>query len=401
VIDPKPFVQPVTDQEVEAYYSAHPAEFERPRRVHVAHVLARVPPVGGSEAETKAKAKIEAVIKRAQAGEDFGKLAKEVSEDSANSAQGGDLGFVGPGELVPQFEQAAFALKKGEVSPAPVRTPFGYHAIKVLDVQEGGKLPLKEVAAKIREKIATERSEAAALAKADAVRAALLGAKDFAVEAKKLGFDAREAIVVKGEPLPGIGRDPALDEPIAALTLGGMSPPVKTPNGYAVIKVTELIPEGVPPLAEIRPRVIEAIQRDRAEALAMQRARDLVTSLEKGGDFTAAAKAAGFTTGDLPLFSRADPPKERGAIPGNVLAAALQTPVGHVSEPLRTDGAVFVVKTQERQPADPQNFEKQRAELEKQLLDQKRNQIWESWLQARRSATKINVTARLGPTAGR
>ena len=115
VIDPKPFAQPVTDQEVEAYYSAHPAEFERPRRVHVAHVLARVPPVGGSEAETKAKAKIEAVIKRAQAGEDFGKLAKEVSEDSANSAQGGDLGFVGPGELVPQFEQAAFALKKGEV----------------------------------------------------------------------------------------------------------------------------------------------------------------------------------------------------------------------------------------------------------------------------------------------
>src|SRR5262245_17793730 len=116
VVNPKQFASPVTDQEVEAYYKEHGAEFEQPRQVHVAHVLVRVPPVGGSEAENKAKAKIEAVIKRAKAGEDFAKLAREVSEDTANAPQGGDLGFVGPGELVPQFEQAAFALKPGEVS---------------------------------------------------------------------------------------------------------------------------------------------------------------------------------------------------------------------------------------------------------------------------------------------
>src|SRR5262245_55699250 len=133
VVDPKQFVQPVPEQDIEAYYKDHGAEFEQPRRVQVAHVLVRVPPVGGSDAENQAKAKVAAVIKRAQAGEDFAKLAREVSEDKANAAQGGDLGFVGPGDLVPQFEQAAFALKKGEISPAPVRTPFGYHAIKVLD----------------------------------------------------------------------------------------------------------------------------------------------------------------------------------------------------------------------------------------------------------------------------
>ncbi len=79
VFDPKMFLQPVTDQEVETYYQEHGSEFEEPRRVHVAHVLVRVPPVGGSEAENRAKAKVEAVIKRAQAGEDFAKLAKEVS----------------------------------------------------------------------------------------------------------------------------------------------------------------------------------------------------------------------------------------------------------------------------------------------------------------------------------
>src|SRR5215471_6751562 len=222
-IDPKQFVQPVSEQDIEAYYRDHGAEFEQPRRVQVAHVLVRVPPVGGSDAENQAKAKVEAVIKRAQAGEDFGKLAKEVSEDTANAAQGGDLGFVGPGDLVPQFEQAAFAMKKGEISPAPVRTPFGYHAIKVLDVKEGAKSPLKDVAAKIKDKLAQEKSEVAARTKAQEVRIALVGAKDFMAEATTLGLEPKEVTIARGQPLPGVERDAGLEENIFALAMGGVS----------------------------------------------------------------------------------------------------------------------------------------------------------------------------------
>src|SRR6185503_15291608 len=116
VVSASPQAAAVSDAEVEAYYKEHGSEFEEPRRLRVAHVLVRVPPVGGSDAENAAKAKVEDVIKRARAGEDFGKLAREVSEDKASAVQGGDLGFVGPGELVAPFEQAAFALKKGETS---------------------------------------------------------------------------------------------------------------------------------------------------------------------------------------------------------------------------------------------------------------------------------------------
>src|SRR3990172_6205615 len=130
LLSPKTFIKPATDAEVERYYKEHVAEFEKPRRVKVAHILVRVPPVGGSEAEEKAKAKVLEVLKRVRAGEDFAKLAKDVSEDPASAGSGGDLGYVARGELVPAFEQAAFALKRGEVSQEPVRTPFGYHAIK-------------------------------------------------------------------------------------------------------------------------------------------------------------------------------------------------------------------------------------------------------------------------------
>ena len=157
IVNPKKLAVTVSDAEAEAYYKEHAAEFEEPKRLRVAHVLVRVPPVGGSDAENAAKAKVEDVIRRAKGGEDFAKLAREISEDKASAVQGGDLGFVGPGELVAPFEQAAFAIKKGEVS-APVRTPFGYHAIRVIDVKEGGKIPLKEVGPKIKETLGAQKS---------------------------------------------------------------------------------------------------------------------------------------------------------------------------------------------------------------------------------------------------
>src|SRR5438552_3966770 len=96
-LTPKDFLKPVADAAVEQYYREHPKEFEEPRRVHAAHVLARVPETGGSEAEDRARAKVADVIRRAKAGEDFAKLAKEASEDPGSAPKGGDLGSVGAG----------------------------------------------------------------------------------------------------------------------------------------------------------------------------------------------------------------------------------------------------------------------------------------------------------------
>ena len=380
----------VSDAEVEAYYKEHGSEFEEPRRLRLAHVLVRVPPVGGSDAENAAKAKVENVIKRARAGEDFGKLAREVSEDKASAVQGGDLGFVGPGELVAPFEQAAFALKKGDISD-PVRTPFGYHAIRVVDVRDGGKTPLKEVAPKIKATLAAQKSEQAARTRADEAKTALLGAPDFAAAAKRAGLESREITFGRGDALGEAGRDPQLDEAVFGLAVGGVSVPIKTAAGYAVVKVAQQIPAGVPPVAEIRDRVLEAIKRERAEQQLSDKAKTLAAAVTKGGDFGAAAKAEGFTTGSIPLFSRADPPKERGSIPGSVLLAALQTPAGQVAEPVRAESGVYVVKTLERQPASPDGFNRERDELDKQVLEQKRALAWDTWIRGRLASAKVEV----------
>ena len=359
--------------------------------MHAAHILVRVPPVGGSEAENKAKAKIEDVLKRARAREDFAKLAKETSEDTANAQQGGDLGFVKRGDLVPQFEQAAFALKKGELAPAPVRTPFGYHAIKVLDVKDGGKTPFKDVVDAIKTKLAAKRAEEESSKKAEADQAKLLVAKDFAAEAHTLGLPLRDAYRWARRPhrrhrARSQGRGGRLCRVRRRhLRADQGADRVRHRQGRAAVARRSTPPE------EIKARVIDAIKRERAEVIAMDRAKALVAALGKSGDFLTTAKADGFATGETPLFSKAEPPKE-ARLPGGVLLAAVQTPAGQVSEPVKTGAAVYVVKTLERQPADSAGFDKQREELEKQALEQKRTQAWDAWIESHKLASKIELS---------
>src|SRR5712691_2629157 len=390
----------VSDADAEAFLKTHEARFTRPERRKIQYVLlapkAFVQAVSDQDAETYSRAKIEEAIRRAKAGEEFGKLAKEISEDTATAGQGGELGFVGKGEMVPQFEEGVFALKKGEVSPQPVRTPFGYHAIKVLDVQDAGVQPFREVAPKIKEKLGAERSERAAQAKADEARPALAAGKDFAADAKQLGLEVKETTIARGDGLEGIGRDPGLEDALFGLAVGGVTPPIKTAVGIMIAKVTEQFAAGVPPFAEVRDRVVEAIKRERAQAAAEERAKALGASVG-AGDLLAAARRDRLPGGETPLFSRAEPPKEREALPGAVLLAALQTPAGKVSEPVKTATGAYIVQTLERRAADPQGFEKTRDQLRTQVLEQKRTFAWERWVKALYAGAKIKVQ---GETVG-
>jgi peptidyl-prolyl cis-trans isomerase D len=392
----KDFAPKVADAEVETYYTEHVKEFETPRQLQASHLLVRVPDTGGSAAEDQARDKVAAAIKRARAGEDFAKLARELSEDPGSKERGGDLGWVAPGVMVPQFEQALFALKKGEVSAEPVRTPFGFHAIKVMDVRDGSRKPLKEVAQQIRDRLATAAADKAARARADEVRPALQAAADFMAEARRLGLTPVETTMSKlGRPpvMPGMPPTDTLEEAAFNLAMGGVTTPVSTPAGWVVLKVIETIPPGVPPLAEIRDRVSAAVKRGKAETVAADRVKRLADEA-KTGDLAAAARKAGATAGEAPRFSRAKPADK---LPGDVQLAALQTPVGETSAPVRTPQGYYVVKVLERAPAPPLDGA-EREKLKGELTTQKQTQTWERWILTARGQAKIDV---VGPVPAR
>ena len=127
----------ITDDEVRARYDSEVAATPPASEVHARHILV------ATEEEAKA------IIAELDAGGDFEAIAKEKSTDGA-AAQGGDLGYFGPGQMVPDFEQAAFALEPGQHSSEPVKTQFGFHVIKVEDKRATQPPAFEQVQAQIR-----------------------------------------------------------------------------------------------------------------------------------------------------------------------------------------------------------------------------------------------------------
>lgn len=393
---PQNFRVPVSEADVEKYYAEHGAEFEEPRQVRAAHVLIRVPETGGSEAEDQAKARIADVIRRARAGEDFAKLAQELSQDPNSAPRGGEIGFVKAGEVVPQFETALFTLEKGEVSPEPVRTPFGFHAIKALEIREGGKKPLKAVAGQIRDRLADEAADRAARARAEEARTTLLGATDFLAEARKLGLTPVESTISRQTGPAGLAPVDPLETTAFQLAQGGVSTPVKTPAGWIVLKHVEHLPSAVPPLAEIKDKVAAAVKRQQAEARALARAKQL-SAQARDADLAAVAKKLGAVDGQTERFSRSSPDRR---LPGDAMMAALRTPTGALSEPVKTAQGYYVLRVLERVPPGLEALAGERDKIAADLLARKQGLAWEAWVGAARTNAKIEISSRLPAVRG-
>src|SRR6185436_16816250 len=163
----------VTDADVEAAFKARRTQFEQPARTRVSHILVKVPTVGGSGAEDQAKARAESALARIRGGADFAQVAREMSEDASTASRGGDLGLIAQGELVPEVDKAIQGLKPGEVT-GPVRSPFGFHLLKVFEIVPATKKDLKEVAPTLRATLAAEGQLKAHRDKAQDAQKALL-----------------------------------------------------------------------------------------------------------------------------------------------------------------------------------------------------------------------------------
>ena len=137
-------VSAVTDDELKARYDKEVAALPATEEVHARHIL------------MKTKEEAEAVIKQLDGGADFETVAKEKST-GPSGPKGGDLGFFGPGQMVPAFEKAAFALKDGEYTEQPVQTQFGWHVIKVEGRKPAEKPTFDQVKDQVRQVVMQEK----------------------------------------------------------------------------------------------------------------------------------------------------------------------------------------------------------------------------------------------------
>jgi peptidyl-prolyl cis-trans isomerase C len=145
----------VTEGEVKAFYDGHPEYFREPEAIRVSEITIKVDPKADSAKKEEARKKLQDLQKRLQKGEDFAILAKDFSQ-SPGAAQGGDMGMIPRGKMPQAFDDAAFALKPGEVSGV-VETPLGFHLIKVHEKKPEKVVALKDVEERIRQHLAGEK----------------------------------------------------------------------------------------------------------------------------------------------------------------------------------------------------------------------------------------------------
>jgi peptidyl-prolyl cis-trans isomerase C len=135
----------ITDEALHAVYNDAVKQMSNEEEVHARHILFRVADWNDAKAAAEAEAKAKAVVERLKKGEDFTKLANELTEDPSGRKDGGDLGYFTKDQMVPEFANVAFTLDKGKYSEQPVKTQFGWHVILVEDKRKRPAPPFDQV----------------------------------------------------------------------------------------------------------------------------------------------------------------------------------------------------------------------------------------------------------------
>jgi len=380
VVDPEWFAALVemADGQLAQYYEQHKEEFRREEQVRARHILFKLAQQAGAEEEARVRGEAETTLQRIQAGEDFATLASQLSEDPVSAQQGGDLGFFKRGEMVKPFEEMAFGLKPGVVSD-PVRTDFGYHLIKVEEMQEAGYEPVEAVRTELRTRLAREEVRRLAEAKAQAVYDAMVAAgSEWKRAVQELELVPGETpFIAQGEVVEGIDNSAAFMRAAFALQDGDVSQPTLIGNQYVVEKLLERKASHIPPFEEVKDAVRDALVRERSHALARQKADEWLTEVQAGQSIEQLAQAFNTQTEQTGLFPR------NGAIP------KLGRPQEFIREVFRMrvgEGRVVdlleqpaVVVLTEHKEFDAEGYEKDRAQMKQQVLRQKREQTFSQW----------------------
>ncbi len=353
----------VTDEEIQDEWDKNPI----PETVEVAHILFLIKDPA-EEAEVRAKA--EAVLKRAQAGEDFASLARKYSDDKSSAEQGGYLGPLQRGQIpLKEFENAAFSLKAGQISGL-IRTPdYGFQIIKVLrhdkPTLESNRLNLMTT---IQLRKAKEE------AKKIAEQAAELAAKpeDFEAVAKELDVktEIKDTGLFKNDDNPySLGISQALLNDIFQIKeIGSIGHVVEHPQGYAFAKLEEVQMARPGQFQESREQVRKDYIDSKAEELMQEAAKTLAEDAARLKSLAKAAGKSGYSLETSPNFKRDESPGPDITDANAFNAEAFDLEPGDIGKPIPMSGTTAVLQVKARSPFDEAAFQKERDALHERML---------------------------------
>ena len=376
----------VPQADLEAFYKQNLQQYQTPAQVRASHILLKLE--GKDEKQVQALA--EEIAKKAKAGADFAALAKQYSEDESNNTNGGDLDYFGRGRMVAEFEQAAFAMKPGEISN-PVKTAFGFHIIKVVDNKPDTTRPLAEVRPEIEDQLKWQKAQAEAESIAKGLEATLKTPADLDRVAKERAYTVTETgFIQSSDPIQGVGMQPELANRLFSMKEGEVTPAMRVATGWVFGTVTGRQDAYLPKLDDVRTRVSDDVKLEKAAELVKQRASAVATELKNAKDFAVAAKRAGLEVKTTELIARGAAVPDLG-ISEAVDAAAFSLPQGGVSDAISTPTATAVIRVAEKIDVTDAEIEAGRDQLRDELVNQRRDKFFGAYMQKAKQALQINI----------
>jgi peptidyl-prolyl cis-trans isomerase D len=360
----------LTDQQLRSAYSAALDNFRMPERVHVRHIL--ISTEGKSDAEKKTlKTKAEDVLKQAKSGADFAALATKYSDDKANANKGGDLDWVVKGQMVPEFEAAAFALKPNEIGGV-VTTQFGYHIIQVVGREPARVKPFDEVkdglAVDLKKQTVADRMQMLG----DQMHAALEKNPGNAAEiAKQYGADLVTVPKASpGEAIPTLGNAPEIEQALASMKTNDVSQVIALPaDRLAIAVLNSRTPTRPADYSEVADQVKQSYVTLKSQDIAQTKAKEAADKIRAGEDMQKVAKSYKLDVTSTNFFSRDDAVEGLGS--AAYVQDAFSKPEGTVLGPGVIQGRNVVYKVVGKQEADKSKFEAEKADLLLKLKQQK------------------------------
>jgi len=377
-------VVPAAD--IEKAYNSGIEQYTTPEQVRASHILLKTE--GKDDATVKAKA--EEILKQAKAGADFADLAKKNSEDEQSAKNGGDLDYFGRGRMVPEFDQAVFAMQPGQLSDL-VKTQYGYHVIKLVDKKSAATRPLAEVRQQLSDQLAYERAQSQAADLASKLEKQITKAADLDKVAKSEGLGVQESgFFARDEPILGLGPAPEAASKAFDMKPGDVAGPLRASRGFVFETLVAKQDPYVPKLDEVKDRVKDEVIKQKARDLSKQKAAEIAAKLKAAPDFEKAAKAAGFEAKTTDLIAKDAPIPDLGAAAA-VEDAAFKLPVGGVSEAIATDNGTAVIKVLEKKEVTPQEWMSAKDRFRDELLADRRNRFFSAYMTKAKQKMKIDV----------
>jgi peptidyl-prolyl cis-trans isomerase D len=373
----------VTDQDLQAYYNQHQDEFRVPEQVKVSHILIKTPPAGADgkvddKAVEEARKKAQDVLNQLKGGAKLDELAKKYSDDPGSGKLGGELGWIGRGRTVPEFEKAAFSLSKGQTSDL-VKSSYGFHIIHVEDKQDAHVKTLDEVRAQIEPLVKQQKTTKLAEEQANALLIAVR-ADGFDKTATAKGLNVVNTdFVSKGDTLPGIGASPQFMN--EAFTAHEKDTPnlAQVPQGFAVYQVEAVKPPATPTFDEIRTRVENEFKNERAQTLLEQKVQELSDRAKAEHDLKRAAKELGATVKSSDFVGPDGQVPDIGAMSG-AASAAFDLKPGEISGPIAagaSGASGVVIAVLDKQAPPEQDFAAKKDQLRESLMQGKQQEIFQ------------------------